>query len=226
MATATHSAPTGAINTSAPTIPGIDSPPDTIAAAWARRRAAYAEYRALPIHASAGKLFTPDEARLWKVIDDAEAIIQANTATTLAEVAAQLWVALSHTVTEREYNLACDAGDLAAFPDSNMLDWNVRLLLSALRSLEALSAAGPAPNDDPVSRFWLAHDGYNADSIPEADFHAAWHAMTAWTPPSQRDFVRKVEALFAAGVATADDRALLMQQAAALLGGERCGREG
>lgn len=80
--------------------------------------------------------------------------------------------------------------------------------------------------NDAVSRFWRAYDGYNADQIPQGDFEAAWQAMTAWEPQTHRDFVRKTEALFTDGVATAEDRMLLLQQAAAQLGGERCGREG
>lgn len=62
-------------------------------------------------------------------------------ATTPRGVMLQLWCAMYHTVTGREDDEALTRGDFAAIDrlDSG-LDWNARLTLAALRSLQTMEA--------------------------------------------------------------------------------------
>lgn len=118
-------------------------PDRAIVAAWDRRAAAYARYNALPIaeRVEAPDYLSPEERAEWAIIDEAEAIIQATIAATPQGVACQVWTALHHSVTGREDDAALHRADLAALEARGEdLDWNVRLLLTALRSLKSMEA--------------------------------------------------------------------------------------
>lgn len=112
-----------------------------IEAAWQRRQATFAEYNALgdewgqdPMH--------PEEARLWGIIDGAEEVIRSTVTTTPRGVAIQLWTALCHSITDRVDDAAATRGDLAHFYEIEQgQDWNARLVLAALRSLEGMGTA-------------------------------------------------------------------------------------
>lgn len=111
-----------------------------IEAAWQRRVQAYAAYNALP--ADAGPVvngFRPGESELWKVIDEAEEVIRSSIATTPRGAMLQLWCAMYHNITGREDDEALTRADFAALDRADgKLDWNARLTLSALRSLQAM----------------------------------------------------------------------------------------
>lgn len=111
-----------------------------IEAAWKRRQEAYIAYNAMPDDETAiAGTYTPAERKLWDTIDAAEAVIHEAVATTPRGVMLQLWCAMYHSVTGREDDAALTRGDFAAIDRlDNDLDWNVRLILAALRSLQKL----------------------------------------------------------------------------------------
>lgn len=102
-------------------------------AAWQRRLAARAEYDELAVNGD-----TPAEKRLWAIMDAAEETIRATVATTPRGAMIQLWVALDHSIMTRDEDNACRDGDLLFFVGEHdrKQDWNARLILAALRSLE------------------------------------------------------------------------------------------
>lgn len=114
-------------------------------AAWERRKVAYRTYNAAPLtddepHDPVTKM-TPEEAAFWQETDAIEATIEATTAKTLAGIKAQLWCAVSHMVTHRPEDNAANEGDLAAMSELHEgLDWNVKLVVAAIRGLEAMEA--------------------------------------------------------------------------------------
>ena len=116
-----------------------------ILAAWERRKAAFARYNALPIADDTDSTYdandqmTDAERREWAIINTAEAEMVAATAATPRAIAALLWTALSHSVTDREQAAAAVNGDLAATMAFDVeLDWTERLIFAALRSLKAM----------------------------------------------------------------------------------------
>lgn len=113
-----------------------------IEAAFKRRRDAYTAFKALPErNGPVIEGYGPHERELWEVIDTAEHIIRTTTATTPRGVMLQLWCAMYHSVSGREDDEAIHAGDFAAVDRlDNDLDWNARLMLAALRSLQAMEA--------------------------------------------------------------------------------------
>ena len=116
------------------------TPDAAIEAAWQRRVEAYAIYNALP--ADTGPVvggYAPGEREQWHIIDDAEEVIRSSVATTPRGAMIQLWCAMFHSVTGREQDDALTRGDFAAIDrlDGN-LDWNARLVLAALRSLQSM----------------------------------------------------------------------------------------
>ena len=115
-----------------------------IEAAWERRQLAYAAYNAQPVDQPGlqpGEVETPEEKRLWAIIDEAEEVIRSNVATTPRGVAIQLWCCLYHSVAGREDDQAITRGDLDRLTAlEGKLDWNTRLALAALRSLQAMGA--------------------------------------------------------------------------------------
>lgn len=120
------------------TAPATD---DAILATWQRRVDAYRRHNLLPF-SETDEPYTPEEAAEWGIIDRAEETIRSTVASTPAGVAAQLWTALGHMVTPKAQDDATMRQDLAVFDaiDGEM-DWNVRLVLAALRSLKAMEAA-------------------------------------------------------------------------------------
>ena len=113
----------------------------TIKAAWQRRQAAYAAYKAEPTDqpVEPGEIETPEEKRLWAIIDEAEETIRSARAVTLEGVTIQLWVSLYHSVTHTDQDDAITRGDFAAVEALDReLDWNVRLALAAMRSLRSI----------------------------------------------------------------------------------------
>lgn len=84
----------------------------------------------------------------------------------------------------------------------------------------------PNPIEDPVTRYWTAFDAYNSGCLTEGEYDAVLTELDAWAPPTFHDFVRKFEAIFIDGGKPSDEREdMLTQQAIALLGGARAGRE-
>lgn len=79
---------------------------------------------------------------------------------------------------------------------------------------------------DPVARFWRTFDEFNAGNGSDEEVEQVVDALNHWAPATARDFVRKFEAMFAEGGAPTEERvSILVDQAVALLGGERSGRE-
>lgn len=109
--------------------------------AWQRRQAAYTLYNTLP-YSENDSDYTPEEKEQWAIIDATEKVIRETVARTPAEVSVQLWTSLQHTFTNREEDEAACFGDLAFFEARDEdLDWTVRLIIAALRSLKAMETA-------------------------------------------------------------------------------------
>jgi hypothetical protein len=127
-----------------PAIPLIQSNDDDAALieAFNRRQRARAEYNALPDDKWVLEDgYTPEEARLWAIVDEAEEQIRSAVAKTLQGVMIQIWIALAHTVGGREDDNAITRGDLdQLLAKEEAFDWNARLALAALRSLKAMGA--------------------------------------------------------------------------------------
>ncbi len=113
-----------------------------IISAWKRRQDSYAAFIALPIYdgpVAAG--YAPGERELWDIIDEAEEEIRSITATTPHGATIQLWCAMYHSITDRKGSDAVNRGDFAALDRMDgTLDWNARLMLAALRSLQSMEA--------------------------------------------------------------------------------------
>ncbi len=82
---------------------------------------------------------TSEEARLLAQIDGAEILIQHCKARTTRGVIAQLLVALQHIESDRETETTILDGDMdAIFAMDESFDWGARLVLAAIRSLQAM----------------------------------------------------------------------------------------
>lgn len=112
--------------------PATPSPDAAILDGFRRWQTAHAERTAMP---------EDQEAPFWAIIDAAEAEIRSADATTPQGVAAKLWIALEHDVALDTDERRARTADIAAFADDEGQDWSVRLILSALRSLESMAAA-------------------------------------------------------------------------------------
>lgn len=113
-----------------------------ILAAWGRRSVASAIYSGLPFSECPNAAYTPEECEQVDVMDAAEIAICEATATTARGVEIQLWTALAHIEMDRDAEAAINIMDLDWFMmDEGRFDWNVRLILSALRSLRAMGGA-------------------------------------------------------------------------------------
>lgn len=113
-----------------------------ILAAWGRRSVASAIYSGLPFSECPNAAYTPEECGQVDVMDAAEIAICEATATTARGVEIQLWTALAHIEQDRDAESAINIMDLDWFlVDEDRFDWNVRLILSALRSLRAMGGA-------------------------------------------------------------------------------------
>lgn len=104
--------------------------------AWGRRLAAYEAFAAA---SEAEGPYTEAEQVQWAIIDGAELVIRTVTATSPYAAELQLWCALYHTVTGNEATTAALRADLDWFhKHDDELDWNVKMTVSALRSLRAM----------------------------------------------------------------------------------------
>jgi hypothetical protein len=120
----------------------LANPDADIEAAFQRRQQAYAAYNALPIdNQPVVDGYGPGERELMAVIDAAEDVIRRAVATTPRGVMLQLWCAMYHSITKSQDDDALTRADFAAIDriDSD-LDWNARLMLAGLRSLQAMEA--------------------------------------------------------------------------------------
>jgi hypothetical protein len=114
-----------------------------ILAAFGRWSVASALYGAAPVSICPKSAETPEEAAQTAIIDAAEAEVLAAVATTPLGVEIQLWMALCHIETDREAGNAIEIMDIDWFLlDEGRWDWNVRLILSAIRSLRAMREQG------------------------------------------------------------------------------------
>jgi hypothetical protein len=113
-----------------------------IEAAFERRQRAYAEYQSLPLdNQPIIDGYGPGERELWAIIDTAELEIRQAIATTPRGVMLQLWCAMYHSISKGAEDEALTRADFAALDREDVqLDWNVRLMLAALRSLQAMEA--------------------------------------------------------------------------------------
>jgi hypothetical protein len=109
--------------------------------AWADRCAAYERYNTLPHSEDPEISETPEEKAEWAIIDEAEAIIRSAVASTPHGAAIQLWTALQCCLSDRNDEAAILRRDLQSFGDGERQEWHERLILSALRSLEAMGDA-------------------------------------------------------------------------------------
>ena len=129
MATMTHNAPAGANNPS--------TSADPVLTAFERWQANHAARKLLASDAG--------DANLWPIIEAAEEEIRAGIATTPQGIAAMLWVALAHSPAAED-ELAATRADLAWYEaQGDALDWNVRLTVSAIRSLQAMANSEASP---------------------------------------------------------------------------------
>jgi hypothetical protein len=112
--------------------------------AWTRWQDARQAYNGLPDPGRSdvdGDAIEAEEARLWTVMDETEEAIRAAVATTKRGAAIQLWVALAHSIDTQGQDEAISRGDLTPIlATEGDLDWNARLVVSALRSLAAAEA--------------------------------------------------------------------------------------
>lgn len=85
--------------------------------------------------------YTPEENAVLARIDGAEILLHHLEARTPQGVIAQLLIALNHIDDDRETETAIISGDMEAiFALDESLDWGVRMILSAIRSLQAMGA--------------------------------------------------------------------------------------
>ena len=114
-----------------------------IQAAWKRRQTAYATYTALP--ADNGPVIDGHglgEKALMDEINAAEEIIRTSVARTPGDVKLQLWCGLYHAFSLAKDHETLTRGDFSTLLIENEdLEWLPLLMLSALRSLEAMEAA-------------------------------------------------------------------------------------
>jgi hypothetical protein len=130
----------GPMMLAAPAAMSADAPDAVIERAFERRQIAYAAYNDLPDRGEPlVDGFGPGERELWTIINEAEHVIRTTVATTPRGVMLQLWCAMYHSVSGQEDDAALTRGDFAAVERlDNGLDWNARLMLAALRSLQLM----------------------------------------------------------------------------------------
>jgi hypothetical protein len=123
-----------------PTITNAPTKDDAdILAAWGRRSLAHASYVMLPFSDCPSAAYTPEEREQVEIMDAAEIAIREAVATTPRGVSIQLWTALAHIEQDRDTETALNIMDLDWFLiDEGRFDWNVRLIIAALKSLRAM----------------------------------------------------------------------------------------
>jgi len=111
-----------------------------ISAAWERITAAHAAIVECPAPSDGG-LYSPEEQAQWRINDAAEAEILKAPGNSPADVETKLWVALIHLVEDGDAECAILRRDLGWFGDRDAdMNWSERFILSAIRSLRAMSA--------------------------------------------------------------------------------------
>lgn len=116
------------------------NPDAALIAAWERRVQACGALDAIPQHASP-TVISAQERRLCAIIDAAETEIEAATALTPRGAEIQLWTALDHGICEDNQGRMLGWRGLQALGERPTdLDWDVRLVVAALRSLKAQGA--------------------------------------------------------------------------------------
>ena len=131
-----------ALAATASTVWATTTPDAAIEAAWQRRQAAYVAYNAIPPDYSPdAPSETPEEAKLWATVNESEDVIRSTTARTPRGAMLQLWCAMYHSVMNGDDDAALTRGDFAALDRMDeKLEWNARLVLAALRSLQTIEA--------------------------------------------------------------------------------------
>jgi len=120
----------------------LTSADEKLEAAWQHRRETIAAYNAAPNDDDddTGQAKAEND-RLWAMVSDDEIAIHSATASTLAGVKVQLWLALDHCVSDKAACAHAAERDLAWFMERDRdMDWNGRLVLAALHSLETMGA--------------------------------------------------------------------------------------
>lgn len=116
-----------------------------ILAAQERRATAYLAMAMLKPDCRSGTgCASTEELKLLREINVAEEILAASVATTPAGVQAQVWAGLYRTLScaKADDDRAVLSGDLNHLEGLGaQLDWNTRLILSGLRSLQAMEAS-------------------------------------------------------------------------------------
>jgi hypothetical protein len=112
-----------------------------ILAAWERRKSAHMAIDALPDEQCGQCFDSPAEVVLWSAAEAAEAVICDTEARTPRGVAIKLMTALAHNLDDRDTSSAADRGDMPALMRfEERFEPDARMILSALRSLEAMEA--------------------------------------------------------------------------------------
>ncbi|RVQ65725.1 hypothetical protein EKN06_12380 [Croceicoccus ponticola] len=142
--TATRRAILGAIPATAAiaAVPAFASthPDAAILAAWERRSAAFARL-SVPAFDEQGEACRQASEAVWSEIDTAEKIIREAIARTVEGVEIQLWVAMGHSVCDRQSGLAITRRDLDyLIQHERDMDWYEQFILAALRSLKTMGA--------------------------------------------------------------------------------------
>lgn len=113
-----------------------------ILAAWERYRVARSNYDALPFSDCPNGSYTPAEREQINAMDAAEKELQASVAETPQGIEPVLWLALMQMVSSRSDEGAALRTDLSYFLDNETAhDWNVRLIVAAIRSLRKMGGA-------------------------------------------------------------------------------------
>lgn len=114
----------------------------TIEAAFERRQQAHAAFNALPTdNQPVIDGYGPGERVLLDIIEFAEEEIRQTVATTPRGVMLQLWCAMYSSITKSDAETALTRADFEVVEQiDGKLEWNVRLVLAALRSLQAMEA--------------------------------------------------------------------------------------
>lgn len=114
----------------------------TILAAFKRFQDAHAAYDATPdVPPESDETYTPEQNRLWNLIDRADDEVGKLLAHTPQGVACKLWLAIIHISDDPEAERAAIRADLSWFEQrGEALDWNQRLIVTALRSLTDMTA--------------------------------------------------------------------------------------
>ncbi|MCC6828281.1 MAG: hypothetical protein IT550_08645 [Novosphingobium sp.] len=148
MAKTAHSAPSCACNPATPAIKTPESnrdmhPDHTILAAFKRFQDGHVALEADPgDRPEPGSVYTATHQAIWNEIDAAEIVIEETRAHTPQGVACKLWLAMIHTSDDAEVEQATIQADLSWFEQQgDALDWNLRLIVSALRSLTSVAAS-------------------------------------------------------------------------------------